>query len=75
MDDLVQAMSGTGISKSQVRRLRDLVLRGLWTHYRIVSAFTATAFVKPDHAVTKTRWRNVADRMRGKLPRRTCLPA
>jgi len=36
---------------------------------RVVSAFIATAFAQPDHATAKTQWRNVADQMRGKLPR------
>ena len=36
---------------------------------RVVSAFIATAFAQPDHATAKTQWRNIADQMRGKLPR------
>ena len=36
---------------------------------RVVSAFIATAFAQPDHATAKTQWRNVADQIRGKLPR------
>lgn len=36
---------------------------------RALSAFIATAFAQPDHPAAKTRWRLVADQMRGKLPK------
>ena len=40
---------------------------------RVISAFIATAFAQPDHAAAKTQWRNVADQMRGKLPKLATL--
>lgn len=40
---------------------------------RVVSAFIATAFAQPDHATAKTRWRQVADQMRPKLPKLATL--
>jgi len=40
---------------------------------RVVSAFIATAFARPDHSAARTRWRLVADQMRGKPPRLATL--
>ncbi|TNJ38686.1 IS256 family transposase [Phaeobacter sp. B1627] len=40
---------------------------------RVVSAFIATAFAQPDHAVAKAQWRQVADQMRPKLPKLATL--
>ena len=40
---------------------------------RVVSAFIATAFAQPDHAAAKAQWRQVADRMRPKLPKLATL--
>ena len=51
------------------QRCRVHFQRNALAHAGKSSRRVVSAFAQPDHATAKTQWRNVADQMRGKLPR------